>query len=55
MTGVLASQLCFCFCFFSFLRGFFGVKVKEESQRNKLNFVSGLLCVWRLSSVLVVI
>jgi len=45
----------FLFLFFSFLRGFLCVKVNEESQRNKLNFVSSLLCVWRLSSVLVVI
>jgi hypothetical protein len=30
---------------FLFLRGFLCVKVNEESQRNKLNFVSSLLCV----------
>jgi hypothetical protein len=45
----------FVFVSFLFLRGFLCVKVNEESQRNKLKFVSSILCVWRLSSVLVVI
>ncbi len=53
--GCFSIPALFLFLFFSFLRGFLCVEVNEESQRNKLNFVSSLLCVWRLSSVLVVI
>jgi hypothetical protein len=43
--GCFSIPALFLFLFFSFLRGFLCVEVNEESQRNKLNFVSSLLCV----------
>jgi hypothetical protein len=42
--GCFSITALFLFLFFSFLRGFLCVKVNEESQRNKLNFASSLLC-----------